>query len=74
MSDRKTDTAILVSALRILSRDIQSDDGIANACIAEAADRIEMLDHKIFLIRYKQCRSEGSNHVEAVKQAKSKSI
>lgn len=37
----KTDTKILIKALRILANDIQSDDGVANACIAEAADRLE---------------------------------
>lgn len=37
----KTDDKTLVSALRILAVDIQSDDGIANACIEEAANRIE---------------------------------
>ena len=30
--------------MRILANDIQSDDGIANAAIAEAADRIEQLE------------------------------
>lgn len=40
----KTDTRILISALRILARDIQSGDGVANACIYEAADRIDQLD------------------------------
>lgn len=39
----KTDNATLIAALRILANDIQSEDGIANACIAEAADRIEEL-------------------------------
>lgn len=39
----KTDDKTLISALRILVRDIQSDDGVANACIAEAADRLEEL-------------------------------
>ncbi len=39
-----TDTATLIAALRILAREIQSDDGVANSCIAEAADRIEQLD------------------------------
>lgn len=39
----KTDTKTLIEALRVLSKDIQSDDGIANACIAEAADRLEEL-------------------------------
>lgn len=36
----------LVAALRVLANDVQSDDGIANSCIAEAADRIEMLQEK----------------------------
>lgn len=35
--------AELISALRILAREIQSDDGVAAMCIAEAADRIEEL-------------------------------
>ena len=37
----KTDTKILIKALWILARDIQTDDGVANACIAEAAARLE---------------------------------
>ena len=37
----KTNTKTLIKALRILAEDIQSDDGVANACIAEAADRLE---------------------------------
>jgi hypothetical protein len=39
----KTDDKTLVCALRILATDIQSDDGVANACIEEAANRIEEL-------------------------------
>lgn len=39
----KTDDKTLIEALRILSRDIQSGDGVTNACIAEAADRLEEL-------------------------------
>lgn len=38
---------MLVSALRILAQDIQSDDGVANAAIAEAADRLEFQDIQI---------------------------
>lgn len=34
---KKTDTEILISALRILAVDIQSEDGVANAAIEEAA-------------------------------------
>jgi hypothetical protein len=37
-------TATLVKALRVLVDDIESGDGVANACIAEAADRLEALD------------------------------
>lgn len=43
----KTHNKTLIKALRILSEDIQSDDGIANACVAEAADRIEELQEKV---------------------------
>ena len=40
---RKTDTKTLLKAMRILARDIQSDDGVANGAISEAADRMEEL-------------------------------
>lgn len=36
-----TDTYTLIEALRILARDIESGDGVANAAIAEAADRLQ---------------------------------
>jgi hypothetical protein len=41
----KTDNKTLVEALRILAKDIESDDGVANACIEEAANRIEELSN-----------------------------
>ena len=47
MNDHKTSTPTLVSALRILAGEIQSDDGVANMTIAEAADRIEELAGEI---------------------------
>ena len=40
---RKTDTKTLINAMRILARDIQSDDGVANGAISEAADQMEEL-------------------------------
>jgi hypothetical protein len=43
MSERRTDDATLIAALRILARDIQSGDGCANACLLEAAIRLEEL-------------------------------
>ena len=36
-------TESLVKALRILANDIQSEDGVANCVIAQAADRLEEL-------------------------------
>lgn len=42
---RRAKTTTIIEALRILQRDIQSDDGIANAAIGEAADRlVEFVD------------------------------
>ncbi len=40
----RSSSATLVAAMRILATDIQSDDGVANAAIGEAADRIEQLE------------------------------
>ena len=37
----RTSTETLIKAMRILSSDIKSDDGVANAAIAEAAQRLE---------------------------------
>lgn len=39
----RTETETIIGALRVLSKDIQSGDGIANLAIAEAADRMEEL-------------------------------
>lgn len=37
----RSTTETLIAAMRILARDIQSGDGVANAAISEAADRLE---------------------------------
>ena len=44
----KTDDETLIIALRILAAEIQSDDGVANACITEAANRLEELTAIVF--------------------------
>jgi hypothetical protein len=49
---KRTDTKTLISAARILSRDIQSEDGVANAALAEIADRLEELEKKKIMLRY----------------------
>ena len=43
MNTPRSSTETLIAALRVLARDIQSEDGVANAAIAEAADRMEEL-------------------------------
>ncbi|MBI3101075.1 MAG: hypothetical protein HYY98_05920 [Burkholderiales bacterium] len=42
----KTETAALASALDVLAREIQSGDGVANAAIAEAAQRLRELQRQ----------------------------
>lgn len=37
----KSSTETLVKAMRLLSAGIESEDGVANAAVAEAADRLE---------------------------------
>ena len=43
----KSSTETLIGAMRILARDIQSGDGVANLAILEAADRLEEQQAKI---------------------------
>jgi hypothetical protein len=43
----KTNTQTLAAALRQLASDIDSPDGVANAAIAEAAERLEELHEAI---------------------------
>ena len=43
----RTRTPILISAMRLLARDIQSEDGVANAAIAEAGNRLADLEEEL---------------------------
>jgi hypothetical protein len=43
----RSSTPTLIAALRILANDIQSEDGVANAAIAEAADRLQELNETL---------------------------
>lgn len=43
---KPTPTATLASAMDILARDIESADGVANAAIREAADRLRELERE----------------------------
>jgi hypothetical protein len=52
---------VLVSAMRILARDIQSEDGVANAAILEAADRLDQYYAALVSIRdSKYCDYENT--------------
>ena len=44
---RKSSTETLIAAMRILARDIESGDGVANVAIAEAADRLAELQSHV---------------------------
>ena len=37
----KSSTETIIGALRVLARDIQADDGVINACLSEAAERLQ---------------------------------
>ena len=43
----RTRTPILVSAMRLLAQEIQSEDGVANAAVAEAGNRISELEAQL---------------------------
>jgi hypothetical protein len=47
----RTETAVLIAAMRELSRQIISGDGVANAAIAEAADRLGEQAREISALR-----------------------
>lgn len=40
------ETSVISGAMRVLARDIESPDGVANAAIANAADRLDDLDRQ----------------------------
>ena len=56
---RCSSSATLVSAMRILANDIESDDGVSNAAIREAADRIEQLAEAVKVLHDLLHRSQA---------------
>ncbi len=51
MTTPRSSTNTIIFALRILSREIQSSDGVANGAIAEAADRMEEMKAELNRLR-----------------------
>lgn len=47
MSEKHSSTIVLILAMHALARDIQSEDGVANAAIAEAGDRLAKLHRMV---------------------------
>ena len=56
-----TSTATLIAAMRVLANDIQSDDGVANLAIAEAADRLELFGCFALKIRSEASKRNDDN-------------
>lgn len=48
----RTETSVLIAAMRELSRQIISDDGVANAAISEAGDRLGEQAKEISALRH----------------------
>ena len=48
----RTETAVLIVAMQHLARTILSDDGVANAAIAEAAERLQQQAAEIAVLRH----------------------
>ena len=46
-TNMKSKTESIISALRVLARDIKTDDGVVNACLEEAAGRLEELHREL---------------------------
>ena len=60
MTSQRTSTLVLAEALFELARTIQSDDGIANAVIAEAAHRLreQHADINVLTVKLEATRSK----------------
>lgn len=43
---RSVETAVMSGAMRVIARDIESPGGVANAAIANAADRMDALERE----------------------------
>lgn len=66
----RSTTATLIVAMRVLAREVQSEDGIANAAIAEAADRLSELQAAAQEVakRYDEC-DLCDEHVDKLRDA-----
>ena len=47
----RSSTETIIGALHVLARDIQTDDGVINACLSEAAERLQELSMLVDLYK-----------------------
>ena len=75
MSAHRTSTVSLIVAMHVLSRDIKSADGVANAAIAEAGDRLSelrlLLMHCLPLV---QAQHDAEHRLDAFSKPKKRDI
>ena len=71
---KNSSDVILIDSLRILSGEIQSDDGVANACVAEAAERLGRLTRALRVIQtWASCdKTSLQTRSEAMEQIRAK--
>lgn len=55
----RTPTPVLIEAMLILARDIESGDGVANAAIHEAAERLDRLHRECEVFRAERDRARA---------------
>lgn len=61
---KQSDTDTIIAALDILARDIHSEDGTANAAIAEGAQRLRELAAEVEAARA-QCAAVGRRQLRS---------
>jgi len=60
-------TKTLIEAMRIIERDIESEDGIANSAIRQAADRLEAFEfeRRTLQIKIEELLHITSDHLDS---------
>ena len=69
MTQPRIDTAVLIEACRVLARNVQSGDGVANSALRDIADRLEEQEATIRHLRVELCNASSilMTHLETIK-------
>lgn len=57
----RSSTETIIGALRVLSRDIVTDDGVISACLREAADRMEEMQRQLERVGWQPIETAPEN-------------